>query len=470
MDNIILKTDSYKLTHWQQYPAGTTTVYSYFESRRGATFPYTVFFGLQYILRRHLAGKVVTRDYIEQAAALCRDHFGSDSRFNRAMWERILYFYEGQLPLKIKAVPEGMIVPENNVMMTVENTDDCCAPLTNGVESLLTHVWYPCTVATLSHTVKGIVRKALEKSSDNMDGLKYMLHDFGYRGVSSHESAEIGGAAHLVNFVGTDTVPALMLLAEYYNNDGATDNLGFSVPATEHSIMTALGRDGEIDVVRQLIEDYPAGVLSVVGDSYNIYYFVDHIVGRLFKKQIENRTGVFVVRPDSVTPLHSSPTSQMVWILESLWKNFGGVVNSKGYKVICPKVRALWGDGINKNGIDEILTAVMNFGFSAENIATFGMGGGLLQKINRDTQRFAFKSSWQERNGVGYDIFKQPKDTSKISKKGKLKLVRRSDGTVETVSYRDPRGDIMETVFLNGQLTRFANIHEIRRRAEMSLT
>jgi nicotinamide phosphoribosyltransferase len=153
MDNIILKTDSYKLDHWQQYPKGTTRVYSYMESRRGAQFPYTIFFGLQYILRKNLAGRVVTQRAINEADALCKAHFGTDTMFNRAMWMHILRSCDGKLPVRIKAVPEGTLVPESNIMMSVENTDDACAPLTNGIESLLTHVWYPSTVATLSHQV-----------------------------------------------------------------------------------------------------------------------------------------------------------------------------------------------------------------------------------------------------------------------------------------------------------------------------
>lgn len=467
MDNIILKTDSYKLNHWNQYPKGTTKVYSYLESRKGALFPYTVFFGLQYILRRYMTGRVVTRKKIEEAAALCKEHFRSDKMFNRAMWEHILNAHDGRLPLRIKAVPEGMLVRESNVMMTVENTSDKCPSLTNAVESLLTHVWYPSTVATLSHAVKVIERKALEKSSDNFGGLDFMLHDFGYRGVSSDESAEIGGAAHLVNFLGTDTVPAIMLLAEYYNG-GNLNGVAYSVPATEHSIMTSLGRDGETALVRQLIADYPDGILSVVGDSYDIYYFISNIMGVVLKQDIERRNGTFVIRPDSISALHPTPEAQMVWIMDALWDKFGGTVNSKGYRVLNPKVRALWGDGIDIDGIAKILDAIMANHYSAENMATFGMGGGLLQKINRDTQRFAFKSCWQERNGIGYDIFKEPKDLSKASKKGKMKLVWQEGSHLKvpvTVPIDDARPDIMQTVFLNGKLMRTMNLSEIRSNA-----
>jgi nicotinamide phosphoribosyltransferase len=465
MDNIILATDSYKLCHWQQYPAGTTRVYSYLESRKRAKFPYTIFFGLQYLLRKNLAGSVVTQKRINEAQALCRAHFGTDANFNRAMWTHILRAHDGRLPLRIKAVPEGTLVPESNVMMTVENTDDKCAPLTNGVESLLTHVWYPSTVATLSHSAKALIRGALEKTTDNMAGLDFMLHDFGYRGVSSDESAAIGGAAHLLNFKGTDTVPAIMLLSEYYNNNKVED-VGFSVPATEHSIMTSLGRDGELALTRQLIADYPKGILSVVADSFDIYYFVSDIVGRLLKDDILARDGVFVVRPDSVTALHPTPEREMVWIMDGLWAKFDGTINSKGYRVLNPKVRVLWGDGLDLDGIGKILQALIDRNYSCENIATFGMGGGLLQKVNRDTQRFAFKSSWQMRNGVGYDVFKDPQDASKASKKGRLKLVASRDAlgqqSLTTVPETDSRPDVLETVFLNGKVMRTQSLADIR--------
>lgn len=475
MDNLILKTDSYKLNHWNQYPKGTTRVYSYMESRKGAQFPYTVFFGLQYLLRKNLAGRVVTQKHINEAEALSEAHFGSGQMFNRAMWQHILRAHNGCLPLRIKAVPEGTLVPESNIMMSVENTDDDCAPLTNGVESLLTHVWYPSTVATLSHATKMRIKKALEISAEKTDGLNFMLHDFGYRGVSSDESSEIGGAAHLVNFLGTDTVPAIMLLADYYGNgsgnpkDGRFTGIAYSVPATEHSIMTSLGRDGEVALVRQLIKDYPKGILSVVADSYDIYYFVSNIMGVLLKDEILARDGVFVVRPDSITGLHPTPESEMCWIMDALWDKFGGTTNSKGYKVLNPKVRVLWGDGIDMHGIEKILGAIIANGYSAENIATFGMGGGLLQKINRDTQRFAFKSSWQMRNDVGYDIFKEPKDLSKASKKGRLKLVL-AEGShanvLTTVPESDKRPDVLETVFLNGKVMRTQTLPDVRKNAE----
>jgi len=461
--NICLTTDSYKLNHWNQYPKGTEKVYSYFECRKGSKFAETPFFGLQYIIKNHLIGVVVTREKIENAAKLCKVHFGDEKYFNREGWEYILNNYGGKLPIVIKAVEEGTVVPINNVLMTVENTDSKCFWLTNFLESLLSQVWYPLTVAALSREVKVNIKEYLDLTSDG-GLLNFGLHDFGFRGASSYETAGIGGAAHLINFLGTDTVVAMEVAMNYYNAN--LDGLAYSVAATEHSVMTALGKDGEEQVVDNLLNEYPTGILSVVADSYDIYNFVDNIVGMKFRDRILARDGVFVVRPDSITPTHQTPEEEMVWIVENLWANIGGTINSKGYKLIHRKVRVLWGDGIDIEGIKKILYAVTKAGFATENIACFGMGGGLLQKVNRDTQRCAFKSSAQYRDGKWHDIFKNPKDQSKSSKKGKLKLTK-VDGKFVTVGENDLGEDYLKVVFENGVLVKEIDFATVRKNAEL---
>ena len=461
--NICLTTDSYKLNHWNQYPAGTEKVYSYFECRKGAKFAETPFFGLQYIIKNHLEGVVVTREKIENAAKLCKAHFGSEKYFNREGWEYILNSHGGKLPVVIKAVEEGTVVPINNVLMTIENTDNKCFWLTNFLETILSQVWYPITVASLSREVKVNIKEYLDLTSDG-GLLNFGLHDFGFRGASSWESAGIGGAAHLINFLGTDTVVAMEVAVNYYNAD--LNGLAFSVAATEHSVMTALGKNGEEQVVENLLNEYPTGILSVVSDSYDVYNFVSNIVGTKFKDRILVRDGVFVVRPDSITPTHPTPEEEMVWIMENLWANIGGTINSKGYKVIDPSVRVLWGDGIDLEGIKKILYAVTKAGFATENIACFGMGGGLLQKVNRDTQRCAFKCSAQYRDGQWYDIQKNPKDVSKASKKGKLKLIK-VDGEFETVGENDSGEDYLKVVFYNGVLVNEVDFATVRKNAAL---
>jgi len=482
MNNIILETDSYKLTHHHMYPDDCEVVYSYLEARRGATYPYTVFFGLQYIIKK-LEGVVVTREAIEEAAVLSEAHFGDPTLFNREGWEHILNEHGGKLPVRIKAVAEGTVVPVNNVLMTVENTGGLKTKwLTNVLESILLHVWYPTTVATISHDLKQFFKKCKERSSDD-NFIDFMLHDFGFRGVSSCESAGAGGAGHLVSFKGTDTLLAMMFAIEYYN--AGLSSLAFSVPATEHSVMTAYGEDGELDLIADLIKKYPTGIISVVCDSYNATRFVREYC-RALKDEILNRqpnaAGVckFVVRPDSLRHDQDSPAEQMVDFTRELEDIFGTTINSKGYKVLHPKIGLLWGDGIASNGIKSICKAVMNAGYSVDHLV-FGMGGGLLQKVNRDTQRFAFKCSAQKRGDEWVTIQKKPLDVTKTSKGGRMKLVLQqridpdfsSPDTYEYVTvteshplYHDMGPDLLETVFENGEIKKIYTFEEVRKNAK----
>lgn len=460
LDNIILATDSYKLGHWKQYPAGTEGVYSYLEARVGAKFPQTVFFGLQSILR-DLEGCVVNAQKIWAAEQLAKAHFGTADLFNKAGWEYILREHAGRLPVRVKAVPEGTPVPTGNVLMTVENTDPNCYWLTNALESVLLHVWYPTTVASLSYNTKQMLKSKLNMSADSLDALPFMLHDFGYRGATTHEAAAIGGAGHLLNFMGTDTLPAMELAMRDYDAD--LTNLAFSVPATEHSVMTSLGAAGEHKIVSDLIANHPAGILSVVADSYDIYRFVE-AVGTTFKPRILARDGKFVVRPDSITLNDPTPEQLVEAILERLWRHFGGTTNSKGFKVLDPHIGVLWGDGIGPEGIEKICDRAIRAGFSAENLV-FGMGGGLLQKVNRDTQRFAFKSSAQYRNGAWVGVAKQPLDATKASKAGRLKLVRMAPHGLATVREEAEGADALQTVFENGFRQNLDTFEAIRARA-----
>lgn len=463
LNNIILATDSYKLNHWAQYPQGTERVYSYFESRPGARYKRTLFFGLQYILKNYLAGPVVTKEKLAEADTLARAHFGQEL-FNYEGWEYILNEHHGYLPVRIKAVPEGMLVPVNNALMTVENTDPKCFWLTNALESVLTHVWAPSTVATVSAETRRMMKHYVEETGGDPEALLFMLHDFGYRGVSSHESAAIEGAGHLVTFRGTDTLPAMTLAMNEYAAD--LKELAFSVPATEHSVMTSLGKEGEFEIVDRLLDEYPTGILSVVADSYDVFNFVDEL-GRRFRDRILARDGKFVVRPDS-----GDPVETMVSLARKLWAHFGGTTNEKGFRLFDPHVGLLWGDGIDPAGIEEILEALMAAGFCATNFV-FGMGGGLLQKINRDTQRFAFKCSAQMRGGEWIDIFKNPLDTSKASKRGRFQLERNpSTGLWYTTTLMgegkaDSPNNLLKTVFEDGHLKKTYSFAEVRANAEI---
>src|SRR6516164_8525689 len=240
--NPILNTDSYKLTHWWQYPPATRHIYSYLESR-GGMFEETMLALLQYIIKSNFAGQVFTLDDVEEARRVAHAHFSSHPKcFNYEGFKSLYARHGGRLPLRIRAIKEGTVVRTHNVLITIENTDPEFYWLTNWAETLLVQVWYPITVATLSRAIKQVIGKALVRTGDP-SLLRFKLHDFGFRGVSSRESAAIGGAAHLFNFVGTDNLAAIELLQQYYGAEMA----GVSIPASEHSTITSWGRERELD-------------------------------------------------------------------------------------------------------------------------------------------------------------------------------------------------------------------------------
>lgn len=463
--NILLLTDSYKVTHWKQYPKGTTKVYSYFESR-GGVFEKTLFFGLQSLIMEYLEGQVVTQEKIDDAEQLFATHFGNENLFNKKGWTYILKELDGYLPVRIKAVPEGTIVPTLNVLMTIENTDKNCHWLTNYLETLLVQVWYPTTVATMSMKCKERIMEYLEETGTPED-VNFKLHDFGCRGASSMFSAGIGGAAHAVNFFGSDTIPAIPFIRHYYHKgDANTFEMPlFSIPATEHSTMTAHGKENEAEAYLQTLKAYPKGLVSIVADSWNIFNAVDNIFGKQLKEEILNRDGVTIIRPDSGEP---APT--MLAVLRGLEKNFEITMNDKKYKVLPPQIRTIWGDGIDYKDLTKILYYLKANKWSADNIA-FGMGGGLLQKLDRDTQKFAFKCSYIEVNGKGRDVYKQPiTDSGKNSKRGRL-ILTKDGGKYHTLNERDIKEDaidLLETVFENGELKKFQTFKEIRECAKQN--
>ncbi len=459
-NNICLLTDSYKVTHHYFYPKGTQKIYSYLESRVGAEFNKTIFYGLQYIIKKYLEGQVVTEEKINQADDLIANHIG-EGIFNRAGWEYILDEHDGRLPIEIKAVGEGTPVDVSNVLMTVENTDNKSYWLPNYLESLLLQVWYPSTVATLSAEVRKLANFYLEVTGSVKDNLDFMLHDFGYRGATSTESAMLCGSAHLLSFSGTDTIPALTIPENYYNDSNL---YGFSVQATEHSVMTSLGPEGEIDQILNVIEKAKDGVLSIVIDSYNYRNFLTEAgrsggeLNEAILNFLDGEGNKVVFRPDS-----GEPVSTTIDCLNLLSDGFGSHLTSRGYKVFDLNIGLLWGDGLNYQKIRDILFAMKSGGWAAENII-FGMGGGLHSSVTRDTQRNAFKCSAQLRNNEWFDIFKNPLDSSKKSKTGRFKLIK--DGkSFKTVSIDEEGEDCLQTVFKNGKLLIDDKFEDIKSRA-----
>jgi nicotinamide phosphoribosyltransferase len=467
MTNVILRTDSYKFSHSKQYPPGTAYVRSYMEAR-GGSYAHTLTFGALRLFLEELFGLPILARDINEAEDYVTKHMGPGI-FNRAGWEHILNEHGGMMPLRIRAVPEGLFVPIGNALITVENTDPAVPWLTNYFETAF-YPWYPYTVATLSNDCRRRLSQALELTGD--PGLiDFKLHDFGFRGTTDPcvgWQAAIGGLAHLVNFKGTDTVAALIAAREYYGEDMA----GFSIPAAEHSTITSWGREHEVDAFQNMLRSYPTGLVAVVSDSFNIYDACDKLWGETLHADVLARDGVLVVRPDS-----GDPATVMAECLHKLYHRFGGTINTKGYRVLNPKVRLIWGDGIDPIGMQEVCDVAANHGFSTDNFA-FGMGGGLLQRVNRDTQKFAFKCSQVEfADGRLLDVSKDPvTDSGKKSKAGNLTLMTTLDGRYATMKRRmkDGRdtslhtadwGDCMRTVYENGVIQNCDTLATIRARA-----
>lgn len=474
-----MKGDSYKLSHHKQYEEGTTKIYSYLESR-GGDYPGTIFFGLQYYLKEYL-NQTVTVDNLAEASPFAFKHFGGREILNYKGWEYIVDKLKGKLPILIKAVPEGTYVPTGNVLMTIENTDPECYWLTNFVETLLMKIWYPITIATNSFFCKRTLKESLERTG-NPVGLDFMLHDFGYRGVSSEETAALGGMAHLTSFKGTDTLAGILCAMQHYNSDVC----GFSVPASEHSTMTAWGKDREDLAIMNMIESYPEGIVSVVGDSYDIYSFCTRISKDPIKKAILERQGTFVVRPDSGDPLEV-----LNRVFDILWEGFGGTYNDKHYKVLDPHIRVIQGDGIDAAMIGSILKMLEAKKFSAENIV-FGSGGGLLQKFDRDTCKFAIKASYGEKDitdprkkentvytstVVPFNIQKNPITSSgKKSKAGMLKLAPSIQNGFITMSSAEctphmfnSYANMLVPVYQNGEILKEYTFDQVRERVKKYL-
>lgn len=460
MHNIILNADSYKYSQFNQYPEGTEYVYSYIESR-GGKYDETVFFGLQAFIKEYLM-KPITRQMIDEAEAVILAH---GEPFNREGWEYILDAHEGFLPVKIMAVPEGTVVPVHNVLATIINTDPKCYWLTSFLETaLLRAVWYPTTVATNSREIKKVILDALERTGTPAD-IAFKLHDFGARGVSSLESAGIGGAAHLVNFQGTDTVEALLFARRYYGADMA----GFSVPAMEHSTVTSWGRENEVASYRNMVKKNgkPGGIVSAVSDSYDIYNAC-HMWGTELKQDVLNSGAILVVRPDS-----GNPAEVVFNCMCILADHFGYTTNEKGYDVL-KNVRILQGDGINIDTIKEILDTLESGNFSADNVV-FGQGGALLQIVNRDDQKFAMKCSAIRVNGEWRDVYKDPiTDSGKRSKRGLLKLGKTMlDGKDHYFTVTNGEQDFkrihdcLKIMFFDGELVIDQSFDEIRKRAQI---
>jgi nicotinamide phosphoribosyltransferase len=453
-NNLILNSDSYKASHFLQYPPGTEYVSAYIESR-GGRYPETLFFGLQAFIKQYLLSPIVAKD-IDEAEELLTAH---GLPFNREGWSYILKQYGGYLPLSIAAVPEGSVIPTGNILLQIVNTDPFLPWLTSYVETaLLRAIWYPTTVATFSFQVRELINRYLEETADSTESLAFKLHDFGARGASSRETAALGGLAHLVSFQGTDTVAALIAARRWYGADMA----GFSIPAAEHSTITSWGEENEEAAYRNMLKQFAGEgrLVAVVSDSYDLWNALENLWGESLREEVKSSGGTIVIRPDSGDPVEIVAES-----IERLMERFGCRENSKGYRVLPDYIRVIQGDGVNPDSIADILATMKARGLSTENIA-FGMGAALLQKVNRDTQKFAMKASAICVNGEWRDVYKDPvTDPGKRSKAGRLALVEEK-GRLTTVRREQAAKDRdqLAEVYRNGELLLDWSFEQIRER------
>jgi nicotinamide phosphoribosyltransferase len=409
MKNLINLSDSYKFSHFNQYPKGTEIIHSYL-APRGGEYEKVVMHGLPYILKEYLSKPNLWANTVSESEQLAKAH---GVPFNREGWEYVEKLR--YLPIEIKALPEGTIVGNKEPLLTIENTDPNCAWLVGYLETLLLKIWYPVTVASKSYHVRQILER-FWKPTGSIAGVDFAYHNFGDRGSSSVESAAIGGVAHLTQFKGTDNFNALTLSNEYY--DGKYQ--GYSIPASEHSTVTSWGQENEFEMIKAYLKSYKNssfGLIACVLDSYNIWKATDFVTSGEMKAKIESADyPIFVIRPDSGVP--EVVIEKILGIMAN--NEVAYEINLNNNKKVFKKYRIIWGDGITPQTIAKILTLGNSLGYSPENFA-FGSGGDLMQNVNRDTCKFAMKCSAIKVNGEWRDVYKDPiTDQGKASIRGKV--------------------------------------------------
>lgn len=457
LNSILFNTDSYKVSMWKQYPPGTEIVYSYVEAR-GGIYDQVVVFGVQSFIKNYLV-EPVTVDEVMLANQYWTAH---GEPFNLEGWMYIATELGGRLPVEIRCVPEGSVVPAGNVLCVIENTDTKVPWLTTWIETaLLRALWYPSSVATQSREIKRVIKGYLEKSGDPTT-VDFKLHDFGARGANSNESASLGAAAHLISFKGTDTMVGVLRAMNDYGAKLA--DTGFSIPAAEHSTITSWGRSNEAKAYANMVTQFsnPGSIYAVVSDSYNIFDACSMWASEPMRSHVVNSGGTLVVRPDS-----GDPVLVLSSCISILAEGYGFTLNEKGYKVL-NNVRLIWGDGINRHTIEDIYAELVDvLGWSADNFA-FGMGAALLNTIQRCDLDWAMKCSSVRVNGIWRDVFKDPvTDSNKRSKRGRVTLYKDARGYHTGVE--DWERDALVRVFLNGAQYNFISFETVRANAAESL-
>ncbi len=442
--NPMLLKDGYKVDHWKMYPKGTELVFSNFTPRKSRLpgIDYAVLFGMKYFIENYLQGFVpknknhiteLHKDYCSRMLS----YLGVNSD-----WSHIRELMElGNLPIAIYSLPELTKIPIGVPAFVIYNTDPKFYWVTNMLETIMSCImWGGSTSATTASAFRDLLDGYAAETSDMPEFVDYQAHDFSFRGMFGLEAALLSGSAHLSYFKGTDSIPAICFNERYYNNSN-----GCSVAASEHSVMTAGGKESEFEVYKRLItEVYPSGIISLVSDSYDFWRVIDEYLPAL-KDTIMNRDGKLVIRPDSGNPVeilcgngypsfaHGSGIKYEAGLIEKLWNIFGGTINSKGYKQLDPHIGAIYGDSINLTNCKEICERLKAKGFASTNVV-FGIGSYSYQYVTRDTLGWAMKATYVEINGEGHAIFKDPKtdDGTKRSHKGLLKVIKNAEGKYET--------------------------------------
>lgn len=481
--NPLLATDVYKMGHMEQYRPGTTKVYSYLTARSDKTYKNLVFFGLRYWVDTYLSRKItpaMAEEFIENKNAILGLAKSTNSTKTEAEEKIRSLGRLGYIPLEIRAVKEGTVLPVKNCLVTITNTLDEFYWCVGFFESLLLKVWDSITTASCSYAYRQLVEKYYKETVDQGSDCSFQVHDFGYRGCSSEEQAALTGAAHLLSFKGSDTVVAREWIKRQY---GVSDNyfLMSSVPASEHSVMCSFGQEDELSAFRNMLSLYPEGIVSIVSDTFNVYEVLTTFAKELKEAILSRPFGSKVVfRPDSGNPEYiicgdpnaKEGTPEQKGALTLLGEVFGYRINSKGYKVLNPKVGLIYGDGMYLERYERTLQRMKDQGWSAENLV-IGVGG-ILRNHSRDTLGLALKATYIEVNGRGVNIEKNPvTDKEKKSHKGIVSLFKDLGGyyTRDKLHKEDLEEDELEMVYYDGPLSPLGgdNFESIRNRVQQSL-
>ena len=479
--NPFLLCDFYKVSHPFQYPLNTTLVYSNLTPRssRLKGVNKMVVFGLQYFIKEYLIDYFnenffnrTKEDVLKEYKRRITTSLGGDL----PSYDHIEKLHDlGYLPLHIKALPEGSLVDIRVPILTIVNTQPEFYWLTNFIESLMSAVlWQPCTSATIAFEYHKLLSKYAVETGMDIGFVQWQGHDFSFRGMSSLESAKLSGMGHLLSFTGTDTIPAIDALEQYYNADAEKEFIAGSVTATEHSVMAAYGKSDELDTFRHLIEDvYPNGIVSIVSDTWSLWDVLTKYLPAL-KDKVLSRNGKVVVRPDSGDPVDilcgkldvSDNSLEAKGVVELLWDTFGGTVNAKGYKVLDSHVGVIYGDSITIDRANQICDRLKAKGFASQIV--FGIGSFTYQYNTRDTFGIAMKATYVEIDGQGKAIYKDPvtDDGVKKSARGLLQVMKENGSYIlkDDVTWKEEEKSLLTTVFKDGKLIKDYTLSEIRER------